>query len=72
MKLVKLSSKSDRDIIDKESDEGGCIDRVDDKKYYERYQIGEIHVNEIDLEEPETDERYQIEYITTYNRINNQ
>ena len=37
MKLVKLSSKSDRDNIDKESDEGGCIDRVDDKKYYERY-----------------------------------
>ena len=37
MKLVKLSSKSDRDIIDKESDEGSCIDRVDDKKYDERY-----------------------------------
>ena len=45
LKLVKLSSKSDIDNIDKESDERYHIDMIDDKDSDERYQIGERQAN---------------------------
>ena len=47
--MVKLSSKSDGDNIDKESYERYQIDMIDDKKYDERDQIGERQANEIDV-----------------------
>ena len=59
-KLLKLSSKIDRDNIDKEHGKRDQIDTVDDKKYDENDQIGEIQQNEINLEESETDERDHI------------
>ena len=45
--MGKLSSKSDRDKIDKKSDERDWIDIIDDKKFDERDHIGEKKENEI-------------------------
>ena len=67
-----LSSRSDTDNIDKQSDKRDRIDGIDDNKYDERQQIGERQPNEIYLEESETDEIYQIENATTFYRTDNQ
>ena len=50
MKLVKLSSKSDKYNIDKELDETDRIDMIYDKKYDKIDQIGEKQENYIYLE----------------------
>ena len=49
-----MSSQSDIENIDKESDEIYRIDMVNNKKYDERHNIVERQANEIDLEESET------------------
>ena len=69
--MVKLSSNSDTDNIDTKYDKRDWIDIIDDKKYNRRDQIGEIQANKIYLEDLETDETYQIESATTFNRIDN-
>ena len=69
--MVKLSSNSDTDNIDTKYDKRDWIDIIDDKKYNRRDQIGEIQANKIYLEDLETDETYQIESATIFNRIDN-
>ena len=69
--MVKLSSNSDTDNIDTKYDKRDWIDIIDDKKYNRRDQTGERKANKIYLEDLETDETYQIESATIFNRIDN-
>ena len=68
-KLVKLGSQNNTDNIEKEYDERNWLDIVDDKESDERDQIGEIKEDDLESEELETDERYQIEIPESLKRI---
>ena len=56
-----MSSQSDMDDFDKESDERNRIDIIDYKDSDYRDQTVRRKENEIDPEESKTDERYHIE-----------
>ena len=55
-----MSSQSNMENIHKKYDERYRIDNDDHKKSDEKYHIVERQLDEIDLEESETDERDQI------------
>ena len=54
-------TKKNIDNVEKESDERNRMDMIDDKEYDEKYQIGESKEGDLESEETETDEIYQIE-----------